>query len=1201
MVFSRNVMLRNTQRQDVSRPNWIRHVPLVGGGFTVALGLLVIIAWYSHWTAIIEIMPGLPPMKYNTALGFVFSGAGLMLLRTRRGLACWPSLVAAFIGGLTLLEYVTGRDFGIDEFFIKAYLSNASLYAGRMSPLAASCFVFIGIAIAVADVGRRSKTCLTSAGLLGCIVSMIACVALFGYVFGIDVATGWGYFTRLALNTAVAFLLLSVGLLVWAKESAGHIHFNFLRWLPVTASVTLMAMIAVISSITFAHLSRSNYWQRHSYDVISVAQTLLGNLTDTQRGMRGYILSGQPQALSLYQSAVNDIPNQLDQLQALTSDNPDQQSRLQPLREAVDNVVAYSHRLLNARESRGIVGTVEIESNGEGLEVMNHARAELQAFTDNERLLLGVRTKEVDIDFDNTKRLVILGSVLAGALLLLANFMASREVNFRRRAEVKLEELSSLQKAILNSTNQAIISTNLEGIVTSVNETTENWLGYRADQIVGNTTPILWHDVAEVAARAAVLSRELGRKIEPGFNVFTARLGPGKSDESEWTFIRKDGSRFPVLISATELTDASSQVTGYMGVVTDITERKKAEDTLRLSEERFRLIVNSVKDYALFMLAPDGTVSSWNAGAERLKGYKAEEIIGKHFSCFYLPEAINRKHPEHELRIATKEGRYEEEDWRVRKDGSRFLAHVVITAIHDKHGDLRGFAKITRDVTETKKFDKALRDQAQILDLANDTIFVRDSHDQITYWNKGAQRVYGWTREEALGRVSHLLLQTKFPQPLDEINARLMALGHWEGELTHVRRDGQVLTVLSRWALQPDDNGKPPRVIEMNYDITERKKTEDILRISEERFSSAFEHATTGMALISLDGRWMKVNQAICDALGYTEEELTSKTFQDITHPDDLEIDLANVRKVITGEITHYKMEKRYFHKDGHIVWALLGVSLLRDKQDNPLYFISQIEDISEMKQAMIRQLELTAKAQAAEKAKSEFLANMSHELRTPLNGIIGFSEILSDGLAGEVNAEQKEYLGDILTSGQHLLQLINDVLDLAKVEAGKMELYPETFSVDKAIQQVASVAYPLVQKKKIKLITTISSAVDHVILDQQKFKQILYNLLSNAIKFTDESGRVEIIVAPQGPDHFTLAVSDSGIGIKPENIKRLFTDFEQLDEGPMRRYQGTGLGLALTRKIVEIQRGTISVDSEFGKGTTFTVTLPLIFEEVPA
>jgi two-component system sensor histidine kinase/response regulator len=238
---------------------------------------------------------------------------------------------------------------------------------------------------------------------------------------------------------------------------------------------------------------------------------------------------------------------------------------------------------------------------------------------------------------------------------------------------------------------------------------------------------------------------------------------------------------------------------------------------------------------------------------------------------------------------------------------------------------------------------------------------------------------------------------------------------------------------------------------------------------------------------------------------------------------------------------------------------------------------------------------ERTAQVETANRMKSEFLANMSHELRTPLNGIIGFAEFLVDGKPGTLNPKQNEYLEDILNSGKHLLQLINHVLDLAKVEAGKMELSPERFSLRKAIEEVCSVTGPIAHKKSIQIATTVAPELGEITLDQQKFKQVLYNLLSNAIKFTDDGGKVEIFATPCHMHHFKLVVRDTGIGIKLEDVQRLFREFEQLESGATRGYEGTGLGLALTRKIVEFQGGEISVESEVGKGSSFWVVLPLV------
>jgi signal transduction histidine kinase len=219
----------------------------------------------------------------------------------------------------------------------------------------------------------------------------------------------------------------------------------------------------------------------------------------------------------------------------------------------------------------------------------------------------------------------------------------------------------------------------------------------------------------------------------------------------------------------------------------------------------------------------------------------------------------------------------------------------------------------------------------------------------------------------------------------------------------------------------------------------------------------------------------------------------------------------------------------------------------------------------------------------------------MSHELRTPLNGIIGFAEFLVDRKPGPLNDKQSEYLGDILRSGRHLLQLINDLLDLVKLEAGKMRLYVQPFPIANAVEEVCAVMMPITREKGMAIFTAVAPPLDSVTLDEQKFKQILYNLVSNAVKFTDAGGRVDISLATRDPSHFTLSVADTGIGIKAEDLERMFTDFEQLDAGAARRHGGTGLGLTLTRKLVEVLNGSINVESTFGRGSTFRVTLPLV------
>jgi signal transduction histidine kinase len=228
----------------------------------------------------------------------------------------------------------------------------------------------------------------------------------------------------------------------------------------------------------------------------------------------------------------------------------------------------------------------------------------------------------------------------------------------------------------------------------------------------------------------------------------------------------------------------------------------------------------------------------------------------------------------------------------------------------------------------------------------------------------------------------------------------------------------------------------------------------------------------------------------------------------------------------------------------------------------------------------------------------------MSHELRTPLNAIIGFAELMHKGRVGPISSEHQEYLGDILTSSRHLHRLINDVLDLAKVESGKMEFRPEVVDVGKLIGEVRDILRGLAASKGLRVATDSPPELGAVTIDPARLKQVLYNYLSNAIKFTPEGGRVTICASPAGPDLFRIEVQDTGIGVSPESLSKLFVEFQQLDASAAKKYQGTGLGLALTKRIVEAQGGRVEVQSAPGQGSTFAAILPrvaVVSSETPA
>jgi PAS domain S-box-containing protein len=317
------------------------------------------------------------------------------------------------------------------------------------------------------------------------------------------------------------------------------------------------------------------------------------------------------------------------------------------------------------------------------------------------------------------------------------------------------------------------------------------------------------------------------------------------------------------------------------------------------------------------------------------------------------------------------------------------------------------------------------------------------------------------------------------------------------------------------------------------------------------------------------------INQQMEGLTGRTREELIGSPFKNyFTDPNRAE---DGIRLVLReSKVTNYELTARA--KGGNETVVSYNATTFYDRDGKLQGVFAAARDVTERKR-----FEQTL--QEANRLKSEFLANMSHELRTPLNGIIGFSEFLFDEKPGKLNVKQKDYLNDILNSGRHLLQLINDVLDLSKVEAGKMELSPETFALPKAIEEICSVVSQMAEKKKIVVRRKIAASLGNVTLDHQKFKQVLFNLLSNAVKFTDDGGQVEVIAEALDPGQLRLLVRDTGIGINPEDFSKLFVEFQQLDSSLARHYQGTGLGLALTKKIVEFQKGTITVESEHVHG----------------
>jgi PAS domain S-box-containing protein len=843
----------------------------------------------------------------------------------------------------------------------------------------------------------------------------------------------------------------------------------------------------------------------------------------------------------------------------------------------------------------------------------------------------------------------------AGAMDYIHKQRLERFAPVVKRAMQQREE-QQLTQTILDTVVDGILTIDERGKVISFNRAAERMFGYAAAEVIG-------HNVMRLMAEPDSTQHD---------NFLQAYLATGEAHITgigrEVVGLRKNGGTFPMDVAIAEMRVGNKR--HYAGIVRDVSERKQAEQNQRRlhewtrlqaalamasndavkPEEAFQSALKLICDYGgwrlghMVMFAPDQTAnfkaiaSLWQVEdsdrtrlaalielCERHDYASGTRLVGKVIAgkAPVWIEDLRVDGPSRRGAVALSAGLHCAFAFPVIVKGEvaavlEFYAEATCPANPLLLDDITPIAAQLARVIERARANEVQSRLAAIVENSSDAIVGRSfDANVIVAWNAGAQRLFGYTAAEAMAHGGMLLTPPELRhETLYHREQLRLGIAMPPYETVRLTKDGRRLNVLQTLSAIRDSAGNIVGTSSISHDITARKVDENRLRENEQRMRATFENAPIAIAHIGLDSSYLRVNNKLCELLGYSREELLTMKTQDTNHPDERETQGRALRLLQSGETSEYTTEKRFVRKDGVAVWAKRTISMVHDADGEPLYMIRMVEDISARKAAELalhdlnEQLEdkVTARtaeaerarheAEAANRAKSSFLATMSHEIRTPMNGVIGMIDVLQQS---SLRGEQIEMVELIRESAYTLLEIINDILDFSKIEAGRLDLEQTSLSLADVVESVCSLINSVAEKKGVILTVFMDPAIPAWVMgDALRLRQVLTNLLSNAVKFCSgqlHAGRVSVraTLAARDPQQVTVEfrVTDNGIGMDEATQARLFSAFTQADASTTRRFGGTGLGLAIAHKLVKLKGGDITVHSVPGAGATFLVRLP--------
>lgn len=624
---------------------------------------------------------------------------------------------------------------------------------------------------------------------------------------------------------------------------------------------------------------------------------------------------------------------------------------------------------------------------------------------------------------------------------------------------------------------------------------------------------------------------------------------------------------------------------------------------LKEPAETAALLLEAIRDYAIYMLDSTGHVTSWNEGARRLKGYEAEEVLGKSFTIFYLPEDIANGHPQHELDIARTQGHYEEENWRVRKDGSRFWAHVTLTRIDDSRGHLLGFAKITQDLTERMRNEAVLREAKanlekrvqertaelqlnenrfrQIIELSPFPVAMLDRDMRYIYASQSWIKVFRVATENLQGK-SHYDVFPNIPEHRKEIHRHCLSGATARNEEEPFpREDGSIDWF--RWEIRPwyRDTGEIGGILIYTEDVSERRKMAESIKSNERQLQALANTIPQLVWMAHGDGFVFWYNQRWYEYTGATPVQMEGWGWESVHDPQYLPEVIERWQKSLRGG-EPFEMEFPLRGSDGKFRWFLTRVVPVRDSQGQVMRWFGTSTEIDELKRTR-DQLE------QALGARDEFLSIASHELKTPLSALkmqLQMAQMRQDHLVEE---ELKKIFDMCVKQTDALTSLVNLLLDISRVQNGQFVLSRKELSLSDLVSDVIGRFREQLAAAHIEVSTEVETGVVGC-WDRSRIEQVVTNLLSNALKYAPNSA-VKVSLKRLG-SQAELIVQDAGPGIAIGKQIHLFERFDRA--GLSDSNGGLGLGLFIVKQIVDAHGGHVSLESEPGKGTRVSVRLPL-------